>query len=214
MFYNEGQERKPITVIHVLTSLPRSLVVACSGGVDSMAVVDFLRRCHQVTVAFFDHGTAASQEGKRLLTEWCGQKELELVVGKLDGTKPKDQSWEEYWRLQRYRFFDSLGTVIVTAHHLDDAVETYLFNCLHGKSHTIPLWRNQVVRPFLTTPKREFRSWCERKSVPWVEDSSNQDLKYMRNRIRHCIVPEALQVNPGLGKVVKKMILGQIDHSI
>jgi tRNA(Ile)-lysidine synthase TilS/MesJ len=85
---------------------------------------------------------------------------------------------------------------------------------LHGKHHTIPLRHANVVRPFLTTPKREFVSWCERKNVPWCEDSSNQDTRYMRNLIRHRIVPEALIVNPGLHTVVKKMVEDQIKGDL
>lgn len=178
-----------------------------------MAVVDFLRRCHRVRLAFFNHGTLTSNAAHQFLVQWALQNGLELVVDHLSETKPAGKSLEEHWRDARYQFLHQLEGTVITAHHLDDCVETYLFNCLHGKSHSIPLMRNNVVRPFLTTPKSVFRSWCERKSVPWVEDSSNQDPKYMRNRIRHCIVPEALRVNPGLSKVVKKMILNSVASS-
>lgn len=201
-------------MIHVLTKLPKALTVACSGGVDSMAVVDFLRRAHKVRVAFFHHGTESSSAALQFLAQWAWENSLELVVDFLDEIKPSDKSQEEHWRDSRYQFLDQLDGAVITAHHLDDCVETYLFNCLHGKSHTIPHTRNNVIRPFLTTPKKTFVDWCQRHEVPWVEDSSNQDLKYMRNRIRHCIVPEALRVNPGLRKVVKRMVIDNIDQPV
>lgn len=199
-------------MIQLLTKLPRNVTVACSGGVDSMAVVDFLRRAHNVRLAFFHHGTESSSQALQFLAQWAWENSLELVVDFLDKIKPSDKSQEEHWRDSRYQFLHQLEGVVVTAHHLDDCVETYLFNCLHGKSHTIPLMRNNVVRPFLTTPKKVFLDWCQRHEVPWIEDLSNQDLSYMRNHIRHKIVPEALRVNPGLPKVVKKIVLRECEN--
>jgi tRNA(Ile)-lysidine synthase len=194
-------------VFKLLTKLPKNLSVACSGGVDSMALLDFLRLRHNVTACFFHHNTETSSKAFNFLSSYCLENSIPLQVDFLVDECPKGLSMEEHWRNARYQFLHSIEGVVVTAHHLDDCVETYLFNCLHGKSHTIPLWRNNVVRPFLTTPKSVFVSWCERHVVPWVEDSSNFDFKYMRNHIRHRIVPEALKVNPGLRKVVKKIVL-------
>jgi tRNA(Ile)-lysidine synthase len=77
---------------------------------------------------------------------------------------------------------------------------------MHGTPKVIPLTRNNVIRPFLTTPKSEFISWCERKELEWCEDLSNQDEKYTRNYVRKHLVPHALKVNPGLHTVVKKII--------
>jgi len=95
---------------------------------------------------------------------------------------------------------------IITAHHLDDAVETYLFSSFHGTSKTIPYNRKKVIRPFLLTRKSEFEAWCANKNVPYWSDASNKDLRFARNRIRHAIMPEVLRVNPGIHKVVAKMI--------
>jgi tRNA(Ile)-lysidine synthase len=198
-------------MIQVLTPLPQQLTVACSGGVDSMAAVDFLRRCHSVTVAYFDHGTAQATHCKLMLHRYCSQHHLSLITAEIEHTKPKHESEEEFWRNQRYDFLHSIPGCVVTAHHLDDCVETYLFNCMHGKHHTIPHVRGNVQRPFLTTAKSELISWCVRKSVPWVDDLSNNNLKYMRNLIRHEIVPQALKVNPGLRTVVRKMVIDSLS---
>jgi tRNA(Ile)-lysidine synthase len=92
----------------------------------------------------------------------------------------------------------------VTGHHLGDAIETWIFTSLHGESKLIPYSRGNVIRPFLITPKEEIRDWASRRGLSWIEDESNSDPKYMRNLIRMAIVPEALKVNPGLGKVIRK----------
>lgn len=194
-------------MLKLLVPLPRQLTIAFSGGVDSVAVADFLRKKHDVTCAFFHHGTENSERAFEFVSKFCSQYDLPLLVGFLRGTKPKELSIEEFWRNKRYEFLcrEGMGPV-VTAHHLDDCVETYLWSCMHGTPKVIPLVRENVIRPFLTTPKSEFVSWCERKGLEWCEDYSNQDEAYTRNYIRKNLVPHALKVNPGLHTVVKKII--------
>lgn len=193
-------------MLKLLVPLPKSLTVALSGGVDSVAVADFLSRKHDVSCAFFHHGTENSNRAFEFVGNFCEQRNIPLFVGYLLEEKPKDQSTEEFWRNERYKFLESLNTTVVTAHNLDDCIETYLYGSLHGQPKVIPHERNNIVRPFLTTPKREFISWCKRKGIAWCEDTSNQDTKYMRNYIRHEIVPRAFQVNPGLDTVVRKIV--------
>jgi tRNA(Ile)-lysidine synthase len=193
-------------MIKLLFPLPKQITVALSGGVDSVAVVDFLSRKHEVSCAFFHHGTENSERAFEFVAKLCTERSLPMFVGFIDKDKPKEHSLEEHWRNQRYRFFDSLDLDIVTAHNLDDCVETYLYGCLHGQPKVIPRQRNRVLRPFLTTPKTEFVTWCMRKSVQWCEDSSNRDTAYMRNYIRHELMPHALVVNPGLATVVRKIV--------
>ena len=196
--------------IEILGEIPRSIWVACSGGSDSMAILDFVRRSHHVQVAFFHHGTPTSEAALPIIQAYCASRGLPLTVDHIKGDKPKDQSAEEWWRNCRLEFLHALPGEVITAHHLDDCVETYLFNCMHGKSHTIPYRNQNILRPFLTTAKQVFTSWCSRKQVPWHEDVSNQDPRYMRNLIRHHIVPEALKVNPGLRTVVKKLVIDSL----
>lgn len=197
-------------MICVVKPLPKNLIVACSGGVDSMAAVDFLRRRHLVTVAYFNHQTPHGQMSLAWLDSWCAQNSMRFITANLDGERPGGESQEEFWRNQRYKWFTSLPGTVVSAHHLDDCVETYVFNCLHGKRYTINYQHANVVRPFLTTPKSELVNWCERNQIPWLDDPSNADVKYMRNHIRHVLLPEARKVNPGLNKVVKKIVVDRI----
>lgn len=193
-------------MLKLLFPLPDQLIVALSGGVDSVAVTDFLSRKHDVACAFFHHGTKNSEQAFAFVSKFCSERSLPLFIGVISKERSKDHSMEEHWRNERYRFLESLNSSVVTAHNLDDCVETYLYGSLHGQPKVIPHVRNNIVRPFLTTPKREFVSWCERKSIAWCEDTSNQDTKYMRNYIRHEVMPRALVVNPGLSTVVKKIV--------
>jgi tRNA(Ile)-lysidine synthase len=131
---------------------------------------------------------------------------LPLTVGYNNEEKPGKVSSEEHWRNMRYRFLDQFQTV-VTGHNLDDCIETYIFSALHGTAKVIPSVRNNVLRPFLSTPKSQFIDWCQCHDLVWMEDTSNTDTKYMRNYIRHQLMPHALAVNPGLPKLIKKMVL-------
>ena len=192
-------------MIKLLFPLPKEITIAFSGGVDSVAITDFLSRKHKVTCAFFHHGTENSERAFEFVTKFCTNRNLPLLVGMLTSQKPADLSPEEFWRNERYKFLEPLGDV-VTGHHLDDVVETYLWACMHGTPKLIPRFRNNVLRPFLTTRKSELIDWCKRKGVSWCEDTSNTDTKYTRNLIRHNLLPTALQVNPGLHSMVKKLV--------
>jgi tRNA(Ile)-lysidine synthetase-like protein len=198
-------------MIQIQGKLDREVYIACSGGVDSMAVVDFLMKNHKVNLLFFDHGTETSLEALRFLQERYHPSidlaGMTLMVGHITRPKEKSESWEEYWRIQRYEWFHSFDVPIITCHHLDDCVETWVFTSLNGEGRIIPYANRNVIRPFRMNRKSEFANWCRNKNVPWIEDTSNDDTRYMRNFIRHEIIPKALVVNPGLHKVVRRKVV-------
>ena len=195
-------------MIRFLEEIPSKCTVAFSGGIDSVAVVDFLLNGRKkVDLAFFHHGTETSALAFNFVTKFATERGLLLKVGRLLRDRLKEESLEEFWRNERHRFFATFDSPVITAHHLDDAIETWIFTSIHGESRLIPHASGNVVHPFLITPKKEFISWCKRKNLKWIEDESNCDMRFMRNLIRHKIVPEALKVNPGLHKVIKKKYL-------
>lgn len=194
-------------MIKIQGKLGRQVYVACSGGVDSMAIVDFLKRNHVVNVLFFDHGTETSREAKVFLeSTFNDDPKVNLQFGSINRDKYKRESQEEYWRNQRYEWFHSFDIPVITCHHLDDCAETWIWSSLHGNGKIIPYQNCNVIRPFRLNRKSEFVAWCERKNVKWVEDKSNHDTKYMRNFIRHEMMEKVLFVNPGLHKVIYRKI--------
>lgn len=193
-------------MIKLLGKVPPTVTVACSGGVDSMVLLDFLAKKHSVNVAFFDHGTEASRVARKFLTEECDRRNLPLSVGEIQKIhRSREFSPEEHWRIERYNFLAQFP-VVVTAHHLDDVAETWIWSSLHGTSSIIPYSRGNVIRPLLLTRKSELEHWAKRKNVQWVEDASNSNTDYTRNYIRHKLMNHALCVNPGLHSMLRKKL--------
>jgi len=210
-------------MIKIQGEIQREIVLACSGGVDSMAILDFLSRNHNLTVAFFDHGTETSAEALEFIQEFIFTKNqifheypkgyhLELKIGSIKRERDKRESIEEYWRNERYDWFNSFDKPVITCHHLDDCTETWLWSSLNGEGKTIPYRNKNVIRPFRLNRKSVFVNWCRKNNVPWVEDTSNSDTKYMRNYIRKELMPKALVVNQGLHSVIYKKIMS--DNSV
>lgn len=195
-------------MIHMSVSPPKDVAVAVSGGCDSMAVLDFLRRSRNVTALHFNHGTENADAYQALVENYCSKHEITLITGYIDDTPDPGDSLEDFWRRHRYSFFeDSHGLLpVITCHHLDDVAETWLFTSLHGTPRLIPSHRQIYLRPFLETRKSIFEDWCFRHKVPYMEDPSNEDLRFTRNYIRHELMQKALRVNPGLHKVLRKKI--------
>lgn len=208
---------KQRTFIRIHGSVPTEFFLACSGGPDSMAALDFLtnnRSDRKVTPVFFHHNTDTSSRSLDLLLKFSKDRSLPLELDGLSREKDKDESLEEYWRNERLRFFYSLQGPVVTAHNLDDAIETWIFTSLHGKPSLIPYQNRNVIRPFLLTEKSTLLSWCARRGIPFYNDPSNQDVhRFTRAWIRYKIIPAALQVNPGLRKTVRKLILSNFGES-
>ena len=203
--------------------IPNTIFIAVSGGADSMAALDFLRKGRRVRVLHFNHGTEHAEEAQDCVERYCKENDIKISIGGLFGKEcPKGSSKEDFWRKQRYSFFESesMGSLsgnwrdspVVTCHHLDDVVETWLFTSMHGEGRLIPSKRDNYIRPFLLTRKAVFEDWCDRKDVPYVTDPSNTDTSFMRNYIRHKLMPHALTVNPGIHKVIRKKIINSLER--
>ena len=193
-------------MIKLQGKLPRKLFLACSGGIDSMAALDFLRRNHDVHVLHFDHGTTHGKKARKFVERYCMKHGVPCTTGETHGTCPPGPSREEWWREQRYAFLDKFRLPVVTCHHLDDCVETWVWSSLNGTGKWVPYQRNHVVRPFRLTRKRDLELWARLNNVEWIEDDSNADTSYTRNYIRHEMMPHVLKVNPGIYKTIAKKV--------
>lgn len=187
--------------------------IAVSGGVDSMAVLDFMRRKHEVSAVHINHNEGNSNQAEDLVSEFCDKNHIDLMVFKANRDKYKWESTEEYWRNLRYEIFHSYESPIITAHNLDDCVETWIWSSLHGNPSIIPYRNKNVIRPFRANPKREFEKWCLKNNIKWIDDSSNLDYSLTRNYIRNVMMPHVLHVNSGISKVIKKKVMGEQEFS-
>lgn len=180
-----------------ITVPPGKYVVAVSGGVDSIALLDLLR--HQpgmkLIVAHFDHGIRPdSAKDRRLVQSLAKRYGLPFVY---DEGHLGMQASEAAARAARYRFLHEVQRVsgarsVITAHHQDDALETAILNLLRGtgrKGLSALDNRPHVHRPLLHIPKRELIAHAQANGLVWREDSSNSDQRYRRNYIRHSILP-------------------------
>lgn len=199
------------------------VIVACSGGPDSMALADLLRRFNlEVHLAHMNYGLrgADSDADEQLVRDYAAMHELPVHVHHESAAKAADArkgGIQEAARTLRYNWFDELSNelsadAVATAHHQDDQVETHLWHLLRGSSWSgftgIPSQIGNIVRPLLFARKAELISYCESEGVPYRTDSSNASADYSRNRIRHELIPLLDSIRPGF----QKNILRQIDN--
>jgi tRNA(Ile)-lysidine synthase len=198
-------------LIRLLGKIPSRIYVACSGGPDSMAALDFLRRSYRdITVCYFDHGTPHSKDAEAIVKDYCHDFGIPLLVSSCQNEKSSKESWEEYWRNERLSFFHSLDGPVVTGHTLDDVCEWWIFTSLSGQPRLIPGNNRNVIRPFMLTKKQAMTSWCDKNDVKFVNDPTNFSDKFMRSFIRKNIVPHAMYVNPGFYKVISKKVANAV----
>lgn len=182
--------------------------VACSGGFDSMAIADFfVRGGYKPWLVHINHGTG-NDAAEAIVKNYAVKHNLNYIVNHVNSnTKDKSQSWEEFWRIFRMETFSSMHMPVITGHNLDDAMETWMFSAMHGQPKLIPYNTNNVYRPFILNRKSDLLNHVIKNNVEWSEDQSNTDVKYVRNRIRHNIMPEIMEINKGFDKVIKKKYL-------
>jgi len=194
-------------LIKILGPIPRKVTVACSGGPDSMAVLDFLRAGRKdVDVIHFHHGTEQASAARNLVTRYCKDHKIPVTIHYIKGKPPPGASLEAWWREKRYEIINKIEGTVVTGHNLNDVAEWWIFTSLRGNPKLMPRACKNTIKPFILTEKKSMESWCKNKSVPFIIDPSNGQFRFSRNRIRHRILPEALEVNPGFLTVMRKKL--------
>lgn len=186
--------------------LPAEIGIGFSGGVDSVVALDYLAKNRNLTIIFVDHVTDGLSHVADFAREMAVKYEAKFEYRKISGTPPKN-SHECWWRRERYKIFHSFDIPVVTAHHLDDCVENWIWSSMRGEPSIIPYNNKNVIRPFRTVRKEGIIAWAERKGLKWVEDESNKDTRFTRNFIRHEMIESCLRVNPGLYTMVRNMVL-------
>lgn len=188
-------------MIHLACSVPRDIVLAVSGGPDSMALLDFcIRGKKNITVIHIDHGTFFAQQSREFVSNYCVNRNLKLDIYKVSSNiNPTEESWRNF-RLGVYKNYTMQGKTIATGHHLDDFVEWYLLTAIHGKANFMRPSDNEygLIKPFLYTHKETLLQWCAKKSVPYLIDPTNIGGDNARAKLRMHVIPTLLQIHPGL----------------
>ena len=198
------------------------VIVACSGGADSMALLCFLLRCKAelgitVMAAHVDHGIRgeAAHADARFVAEFCRTHHVPFFLydAAASGVQIPPNPSENWARSLRYTWFDALAAqqhaCIATAHTLSDQAETVLFRMargtgLHGMAG-IPAVRGVYRRPFLCLTRSDTTAYCAALGQHYVQDESNFSDAYARNRIRHYAVPALQTINPAAERAVGRL---------
>ncbi len=198
---------------HKLFTAKDRLLVAVSGGIDSMVLLDLLvNGGFNVTVAhcnFKLRGTDSNgdeefvRDTSKKLGLTCFTESFESKNYATDHAISTQMAAREL----RYKWFESLMVehsfdCLITAHHLNDSLETSLFNFSKGTGvaglRGILIKKGKLVRPLLEFPKLEVVRYAEENNIVWREDVSNASTHYKRNLIRKKIVPVLKEINPSL----------------
>ena len=185
------------------------VLVGVSGGADSvalLAVLDHLRPVWGLTLtaAHFNHKTRAAESDRdeAFVRNLCKSIGIAVVCGSLkEGMRPRGLSTEDFLRRSRYGFFEKArrkagADRIALGHHQGDQAETVLMNVIRGAGLAgisgIPPVRNAgtIIRPLIDCTRREIVDYLAAKGLSFVDDSSNTDERFLRNRIRAHLMPE------------------------
>lgn len=199
-----------------LAATKRKIVLACSGGVDSMVLLHLLKQSpvrNKLLVLHVNH-QLQQQSGTwaDFVTEQCAETPVKVMpVTVMD----LGQGVEAAARHARYQAFESVlgkDDVLVTGHHQDDQVETVFLRLLRGSSLAglsgMPQWRacgrGQLYRPLLNASREQIERYAQQHSLKWVEDPSNESSMYDRNFLRNEVLPLIRQRWPQVNQTVER----------
>lgn len=206
--------------LHGMPLPPAAIWVAVSGGADSMVLLHVLKRLGFVCcVAHADHGLrgAESAADRAFVMEQCDRLGLAVETTTLEvaaHAKAGNSSVEMAARELRYAWFRALlargPARMALGHHADDGVETLLLNLMRGPGFKgwdgIAPVAGPFFRPLLAVDRTAVRAYAAEHHVPYREDSSNTDPAFLRNRIRHELIPLMEQLRAGSSKVMARSL--------
>jgi tRNA(Ile)-lysidine synthase len=191
---------------------PGKYILAVSGGVDSMVLLDLLAKKPDIEliVAHFNHGIRdESPEDEKLVAQKAQELGLALEVGY---GRLGNYASEEAAREARYRFLQAVrlkhnAGMVITAHHQDDLIETAFINLLRGTGRRglSAISSNRgVLRPLLSYSKEQIITYAAKHKLSWNEDKTNEDNNYLRNYLRNNVIK-------GLTLGQRQMLIKNID---
>lgn len=204
---------------HLATNLAflsdKKLLVAVSGGLDSMVLIYLLKQSgYDISIAHCNFGLRGEESDgdENFIKEYAAQNNISFLVTHFNTAlfaSDNKLSIQVAARQLRYLWFDELLQTysldyLLTAHHLDDSIETFLINFTRGTGLEgltgIPQHNGNIIRPLLPFARQEIESYAQEKNIAWREDSSNASDKYLRNKLRHDVVPMLKSLNPAFAE--------------
>lgn len=205
-----------------LFSLSDRILLAVSGGVDSMAMVKlFSDAGFNFGIAHFNFGLRGTESDldEQFVTKTASDLGVELFIKRIDTAvyaKSKKVSIQMAARELRYNWFEQICqesgyNYIATAHHLDDQAETFFINLLRGTGiggmHGILPKQGKIIRPLMFTTRDAILQYARENEITWREDQSNKNKKYLRNKLRHDILTEFHKINPQFSQKLNETII-------
>ncbi|MFI3294981.1 MAG: tRNA lysidine(34) synthetase TilS [Rikenellaceae bacterium] len=199
------------------------IVVGVSGGADSMVLLGLLLKylsADRLVVAhcnFSLRGEEADSES-RMVERFCAERGVHFEMARFDTyalCAERGEGVQVVARELRYGFFDRLlskyqASYVAIAHHRDDANETFFINLLRGTGLkgllSIPERRDRVIRPLLYARAQQIREYAKREGLPYLDDSSNADTHYLRNKLRHRVLPSLREIHSGFDQTMSENI--------
>ena len=193
------------------------VVCAVSGGADSVALLFgmyLLREKLGITLsaAHFNHHLRGEESDRdaQFVREFCDRYDIPLEVGEAQ-VKPGKKGLEAAAREARYAFFATLSGKIATAHTADDNAETVLMHLVRGTGLRglggIRPVNGQIIRPLLTATRQDVMAFIAEYALSYVQDSSNETDDFLRNRLRHHVMPLLKAENPRLAVNLSEMAM-------
>ncbi|MCF6365341.1 MAG: tRNA lysidine(34) synthetase TilS [Bacteroidales bacterium] len=202
-----------------LFSRKDKILIALSGGCDSVALTHLLEKLnYKITLAHCNFNLRAHEsDTDELFVKKLAEKlKIQLFTKSFETKEFADSnnfSIEEAARILRYNWFEEIRLkesldYIATAHHLDDKIETFFINLIAGTGikgiRSIKEKNNKIVRPLLFAKKNEIELWCKKNSIEYRTDKSNYDTKFIRNKLRHKVIPIIKEINPSFSDTMLK----------
>jgi len=201
--------------------LEEKCVVCCSGGVDSIVLFHLMLSLHKnfvVAHCNFKLRDEESDNDEEFVKNICKQNSIEFYSKSFETKKIKEESNNSIQMIARdlrYGFFDEISTRleikhILTAHHLNDSLESFLINISRGSGIDgltgIPELNGKIKRPLIEFEKKDIIEYAVDNNLRWREDSSNKSNSYLRNKIRNEIIPQFDELKGNFLKNFKKSI--------
>lgn len=205
----------------------QEIVVGLSGGADSVALTHFLYLLtkkynynFKITAVHVNHGIRGEEalRDENFVKEFCEKLNINLVIRHkniIEISKKLRISTEEAGRITRYNIFREISMSkknckIATAHTLSDNIETIIMRLLNGTGLKglcgIPAVRDNIIRPLINLTRSQIEQYCEENSLIYIQDSTNFERDYTRNKIRLDIIPEFRKINPDFEICMKRNI--------